>query len=264
MGDPRVIERDNPLTRALNRVNEVNEQIGTRAGGGGLAPPTYAPPPPAGGQAQVLPPRPVTLGPAEQPLGQQEVDALEAAWAADPTNPANRFRQPPPPQNPAVRYQPGYYPAYYPHPPVQQYQSPGPPQSVMPQVGTPVAIDLIAGLIRLDNGESIPSHPETLKQIRQYAYQAALQAYVTKANENLAQMKRLLGLEEEEEAKQTDGKQGVQDVPGRKGRKRVRTAQADEGRTGEPVPPVRPPVPAKPRRKAKRTGQQPGGEGGEA
>lgn len=91
MGDPRVTERDNPLVRRLNAVAQMNAEAGAALGGGSRPPRPEFQGPVQGGSATVLPPPAVPL-PMDEASPKEQAE-LEALWAQDPMNPANRQRE---------------------------------------------------------------------------------------------------------------------------------------------------------------------------
>ena len=195
MPDPRIAQRNNPLTRALNQVAQLNEELGTRRTGGGLPTPAPGPssiPPPTpvpssvvmGGSGTVLPPppRPLTNEEALQDgPSPAEIAELEQLWASDPSNPANGpGRTEPFPLGPSVPS----------------------PRALPTSWGKGTYIDVIQGILYTDTGMEIKLSEEAAKEIKIFAYNVTVIGLKEQIAASMRDLKVAMGLEEEGGEKQ--------------------------------------------------------------
>lgn len=195
-GSGPVYERDNALTRALNRVDEINREYGTRAGGGGIP---DAPPDPAqprvveGGSGTVLPPPPRrVLEPIVEQGDRQTTDeeeaALQKAWDDDLIR---RGLKPAPPSAP-------------PAPPTGRTSV----QQFLGGVAKPTSftdfshIDFVRQAVIADNGETFPVTPEEMLELRGFAFRTAARS----VNQAMMALASRLGLTVEEPKKKEEEK----------------------------------------------------------
>lgn len=199
MGDPRIEDRDNPLVRRLNRVAEMNAELGT-ALGGGARPPRPSNGPVMGGTSTVLAPPAVPLS-AEEALGEALPAAdeaeLERRWALDPSNPANKMAP-----NRAIA------PAGDAAP--ENVAAPGRPREAFLQfVPTPEPKASDIDYVSLIN--VLPISDEQKQQVRGWVFEGMVKIVTAETNRALDKMKIALGLAPppaKEEAKSAIQEQG--------------------------------------------------------